>query len=185
MVPERVCVGEPWCCETLSAPSTSSQRGKGKRLTLNTNHSISISHTLELAELACLVAGYTRRECPHQRNRWGGCPSLWGSTALPGCQHPGKSCPTTFLMPRATRAAPAKPQPARSAQQQPLASAPCRWEGMHQRAGAEPGLPWSSSRGTFPFQSAMGVVCHQNGCPCGKECVWVNAPRAMEEPSLP
>lgn len=52
-------------CETLPAPSTSSQRGKGKRLTLNTNHGVSISHTLKLAELACLVAGYTCRECPH------------------------------------------------------------------------------------------------------------------------
>lgn len=121
---QSLCGGAPALCETLPAPSTSSRRGKGNRLSLNTNHSISISHTLKLAELARLVAGYTRRECPHQRKRWGGCPGLWGSTALPGCRHHGKSRPTTFLIPRATRAAPSKATAARSARPPPLPSAP-------------------------------------------------------------
>lgn len=148
---QSLCGGAPALCETLPAPSTSSRRGKGNRLSLNTNHSISISHTLKLAELARLVAGYTRRECPHQR-----CPGLWGSTALPGCRHHGKSRPTTFLIPRATRAAPSKATAARSAWPRhfPLLLLSAVRAGMHQGLGAEPRLGWSSDRGTFPFQSA-------------------------------
>jgi len=103
MVPE-----EPaWCWvrpPQLHHPQ--SQRGKGKPLTgLNANHSVSISHTLKLAELARLVAGYTQSECPHGKNRWRGCPGLSGSAALPA---PWESHPTASLTPRATRAVPSK-----------------------------------------------------------------------------
>lgn len=173
---QSLCGGAPALCETLPAPSTSSRRGKGNRLSLNTNHSISISHTLKLAELARLVAGYTRRECPHQRSSGEDVPASGAAQHSQAAGTMGKAAPPRSSSPEPHVQLPAKPQRpgAPGPRHFPLLLLSAAGAGMHQGLGAEPRLGWSSDRGTFPFQSACdGCRLPPKCVSCGKECVWI------------
>lgn len=173
---QSLCGGAPALCETLPAPSTSSRRGKGNRLSLNTNHSISISHTLKLAELARLVAGYTRRECPHQRSAGEDVPASGAAQHSQAASTMGKAAPPRSSSPEPHVQLPAKPQRtgAPGPRHFPLLLLSAVGAGMHQGLGAEPRLGWSSDRGTFPFQSACdGCRLPPKCVSCGKECVWI------------
>lgn len=122
---------------------------------------------------------YTHSECPHQRKGWGGCPSLLGSTALPGCRRHGKSSPTMSLIPRATSGVPSKA----TAGQERLAAAASHCSLLSSRWGnrgtaSEACEGWQQSPGWIgavggarfhPGMPAVGVTHHQNVALCGEE----------------